>query len=256
MRPMAHGNHTMKRNAITDQYIGRAREMAAQGGISYRNALDAVARDEGFGSWSSYQNVMEGLRDEAVFKTMTARQICRCCHDGFLGMFMLVMGSDLERYLDIKTHRLMHFVLKAFGSGWLVTPRTLSRILPSAAVICLVAGSVGAVMMARHHHPIGGYADAAQVVVPYVILSGIWLASRWMISQRDPVRSACKTVRTNALIFVMIATLFPAALITKINGTDLNALAIVTYVAQTMASLLWVAAMYAGAESGEVQHGR
>jgi len=234
---------------MKNDIIARAREMAARGEATYHEALDAVSRDSGFTSWKSVDAIYSGPRDRNYPFSVPG-----AVHDLLASLALLLGANDLERRTDFLLTRALRPVvglLAVVGIG----RSMLARLSAMAALLMLGTWiSLSAVLM-HLKHPIGAYADRLMLVLPIVFVADLWLMSRWLVANGDPLRNICRGIRGNALTICAFRTLFAMILWKSLTGSDLHAPAIVHFAAILLNGPAWLVAMHADVVAAETDHG-
>lgn len=231
--------------------IEQAREIAARGTLSYHDALDAVARDNGFGSWQGASALLD--RDRIRPHPEGASGFI---HDTSASLALMMGANDLTRRRDSLVTAIVRPVVvglaRRVGIGRSMTATIVTFYAAAASILWLTLSFV----LMTTHHPLGSYADDIPRVLPILLVADLWLASRWLLSNRDPLRTVCRTIRVNALTAVAFRTIIAAMLWMPLTGIDLRAMQIVHFVAIATAGPFWLLAMHVdvvAAEASDVE---
>lgn len=229
--------------------IADAREMAARGEARYRDALDSVARDAGYDGWAGAQAVAgDGPADGHPRGPVGA------VRDMAASIALLCGSHDGPRRRDRAVTGALRCVWRPIGDYTGIGPSAAARAAVVLATGATLAWTVLTVAIATTRHPLGSYADETMSVLPLVLAMDGWLATRWLLCNRDPLRPVCRGVRVNALNLLAFRTVFASIPWTWVSGTDLVAPVIAHVVALALAGPAWLAAMHADVLAAEVRH--
>jgi hypothetical protein len=221
-----------------EDHISRARSIAASGEMTYPQALDLVALDEGFPSWRSMEAVEHG-------------DPSRSEHGAWRHFYDAATGRVLQLSLVVRVHRRDRWpgaILDAAVKPLLrlgVRPGTIETMATATALIA-TAGMIplGLSSWAKPH-PAGSMVDSMWTGIMFSFVMACWLAWRWLVLSVDPLDHIAVRTRSSMTIISVFAMCFGAMPMTKLDGTDVTPVNLAVAVFSLVAAPLWIVAMQA-----------
>lgn len=230
--------------------VAQAREIAARGTMSYHEALDVTARDQGYSSWQGVLAISSRGQETHPGGTTAA------LHDIMSTVALLIGANTYERRRD-------RYLTSALRPIWKLlqrVPGLSPAVLAKAALLCAVGANVVwitlSIVLMNVWHPLDSYVDQAITVLPLLLVMDVWIASRWLLVNRDPLRPVCRIMRVGVCTMVAFRTIFSTMPWRSLSGIDLRPMQITHFSAMMATGILWLIAMHADVLAAEAGHGQ